>query len=102
MEPFPIYRAAITRLYRLAFTRAALCACDGKRTVATTAPTADGPSGDDSSTYTPSASDLHDGRARALSEAIRWQGGEGKPSRDAWLAASESDPAAVIRFLDTL
>ena len=58
--------------------------------------------GVDSSTCTPHASYLHDGRARTLEEAIRWHGGEGEPSRDAWLAASESDQAAVIHFLETL
>lgn len=51
---------------------------------------------------TPDASYLHDGRARTLDEAIRWHGGEGEGSRDAYLAASDSEQAAMIRFLETL
>ncbi|MEZ4398566.1 MAG: di-heme oxidoredictase family protein [Kofleriaceae bacterium] len=50
----------------------------------------------------PSASYLHDGRARTLTEAIRWHGGEGAASRDAFLAATAADQAALVRFLQTL
>ncbi len=50
----------------------------------------------------PHASYLHDGRARTLTEAIRWHGGEGAGSREAFLDLSEGDQAAVLRFLGTL
>ncbi len=51
---------------------------------------------------TPSASYLHDGRARSLTEAILWHGGEGEASRAAFLALTDDEQAAVIRFLETL
>jgi CxxC motif-containing protein (DUF1111 family) len=50
----------------------------------------------------PDASYLHDGRARSLDEAIRWHGGEGATAQAAYLAASESEKAALLRFLGTL
>lgn len=45
---------------------------------------------------------LHDGRARTLHEAIRWHGGEGEASRQAYEGLSAGDQAAVIAFLRTL
>lgn len=51
---------------------------------------------------TPHESYLHDGRARTLTEAIRWHGGEGAASRGAFLAATADDQAALLRFLQTL
>lgn len=51
---------------------------------------------------TPVESYLHDGRARTLDEAIRWHGGEGANAREAYLAASDSDRTALLRFLRTL
>ena len=45
---------------------------------------------------------LHDGRARNLSEAILWHGGEGGSSKQAFLRSSEEDRAALISFLESL
>ena len=45
---------------------------------------------------------LHDGRARSLSEAIIWHGGEAQSARDAFLAASEDERDALIAFLNSL
>ncbi|MFK7928167.1 MAG: di-heme oxidoredictase family protein, partial [Myxococcota bacterium] len=51
---------------------------------------------------TPHESYLHDGRARTLTEAIRWHGGEGAPSRDGFEASSTADQVALLAFLRTL
>lgn len=48
------------------------------------------------------ASYLHDGRARTLDEAIRWHGGEGQASRDAYQALSADDRDALLTFLESL
>ena len=53
-------------------------------------------------TCVPHESYLHDGRARTLTEAIRWHGGEGEASRDAFDALSDADRQALLRFLGTL
>lgn len=45
---------------------------------------------------------LHDGRARSLLEAVLWHGGEAQPHRDAVIALSPADRAALIRFLESL
>jgi CxxC motif-containing protein (DUF1111 family) len=45
---------------------------------------------------------LHDGRARDLSEAILWHGGEGAAAKEAFRTLSSADRAALIRFLQTL
>ncbi|MEM9814560.1 MAG: di-heme oxidoredictase family protein, partial [Pseudomonadota bacterium] len=45
---------------------------------------------------------LHDGRARNLLEAILWHGGEAQAQRDAVVAMSPEDRAALIRFLESL
>ncbi len=45
---------------------------------------------------------LHDGRARDLSEAILWHGGEGEAAREAYRLMPESDRGALIRFLESL
>jgi len=50
----------------------------------------------------PSESYLHDGRARTLTEAIRWHGGEGARSRDAFLALGEAEQAELLTFLRSL
>jgi CxxC motif-containing protein (DUF1111 family) len=50
----------------------------------------------------PHESYLHDGRARTLTEAIRWHGGEGAASRDRFLAAPPEDQRALLRFLGSL
>ena len=45
---------------------------------------------------------LHDGRARNLTEAILWHGGEGQASRDGFAGLSSADRGALIRFLESL
>ena len=45
---------------------------------------------------------LHDGRARSLTEAILWHGGEGEKARDAFRAASARDRQSLISFLESL
>jgi CxxC motif-containing protein (DUF1111 family) len=45
---------------------------------------------------------LHDGRARTLTEAILWHGGEGEKSKIAFSALSEGDKAALLAFLKSL
>ncbi|MER8481069.1 di-heme oxidoredictase family protein [Mesorhizobium sp. M1322] len=45
---------------------------------------------------------LHDGRARTLSEAILWHGGEGQKARDRFAAANAPDRAALVKFLESL
>ncbi len=45
---------------------------------------------------------LHDGRARSLLEAVLWHGGEAQAQRDAVVAMSPADRAALIRFLESL
>ncbi|MEM7142167.1 MAG: di-heme oxidoredictase family protein [Actinomycetota bacterium] len=45
---------------------------------------------------------LHDGRARSLSEAILWHGGEGEASAAAYRAMSLADREALLAFLESL
>jgi CxxC motif-containing protein (DUF1111 family) len=45
---------------------------------------------------------LHDGRARNLTEAVLWHGGEAGSARDAFKAMSESDRNALVDFLGSL
>ena len=45
---------------------------------------------------------LHDGRARTLTEAILWHGGEAQVSREAFRAMSAADREALLRFLASL
>ncbi|RWX76758.1 c-type cytochrome [Neorhizobium lilium] len=45
---------------------------------------------------------LHDGRARNLTEAILWHGGEAQKARDAFAALPKDDRAAVLKFLESL
>ncbi len=45
---------------------------------------------------------LHDGRARTLTEAILWHGGEAEPSREAFRAMPKADRAAMLAFLNSL
>jgi len=45
---------------------------------------------------------LHDGRARTLTEAILWHGGEGTNARDRFAAADAATRAALIKFLESL
>jgi CxxC motif-containing protein (DUF1111 family) len=45
---------------------------------------------------------LHDGRARDVTEAILWHGGEGERAREAFRNMSAPERAALLRFLDSL
>lgn len=45
---------------------------------------------------------LHDGRARNLTEAILWHGGEAEASKMQFQQSSVADRAAVLRFLNAL
>lgn len=45
---------------------------------------------------------LHDGRARTLTEAILWHGGEAEKSKNSFTALPKADRAAVIAFLQSL
>ncbi len=45
---------------------------------------------------------LHDGRARNLTEAIIWHGGEGETSKEAFLGLSKENREALIKFLESL
>ena len=45
---------------------------------------------------------LHDGRARNLTEAILWHGGEAEASREAFRTMDEADRQAMITFLESL
>ncbi len=45
---------------------------------------------------------LHDGRARTIDEAIRWHGGEGQASADAYAALSQADRDKLLAFLNSL
>jgi CxxC motif-containing protein (DUF1111 family) len=45
---------------------------------------------------------LHDGRARNLTEAILWHGGEAQSARDAFASMSAEERANMIAFLESL
>ncbi|MFB9978881.1 di-heme oxidoredictase family protein [Mesorhizobium kowhaii] len=45
---------------------------------------------------------LHDGRARSLTEAILWHGGEAQKARDRFAAANVADREALLKFLESL
>ena len=45
---------------------------------------------------------LHDGRARSIEEAILWHDGEGRKSKDGYVALTAADKTALIRFLESL
>ncbi|GKS69350.1 thiol oxidoreductase [Nitrosomonas sp. PY1] len=45
---------------------------------------------------------LHDGRARNLTEAILWHGGEAESSKEYFRVLSSSDRDALIKFLESL
>ncbi|MBD8665004.1 c-type cytochrome [Rhizobium sp. CFBP 8752] len=45
---------------------------------------------------------LHDGRARNLTEAILWHGGEAQKARDAFASLSKDDRASLLTFLESL
>lgn len=45
---------------------------------------------------------LHDGRARNLTEAILWHGGEAQSARDRFADLPEADRDALVKFLESL
>lgn len=45
---------------------------------------------------------LHDGRARSLTEAILWHGGEAEAIRETFRTLSPADRAALLKFLESL
>lgn len=45
---------------------------------------------------------LHDGRARNLTEAVLWHGGEAQNSRDGFAALTPDERAKLMRFLESL
>lgn len=45
---------------------------------------------------------LHDGRARTITEAIAWHGGEAASSQQRFLAADKARRSALLAFLDSL
>lgn len=45
---------------------------------------------------------LHDGRARNLTEAILWHGGEAQASQEMFVAMSKDERAKLLRFLNSL
>lgn len=49
-----------------------------------------------------SAAYLHDGRARSLSEAILWHGGDAAAARDAWAALTRAQRDQLLLFLESL
>ena len=50
----------------------------------------------------PQATDLHDGRAPSLEEAILWHGGEASGSRDRYLGLAPRQRQALLRWLGQL
>lgn len=45
---------------------------------------------------------LHDGRARNVSEAILWHGGEGERAKQAFVKMSKNERAALLAFIDSM
>ena len=45
---------------------------------------------------------LHDGRARDVSEAILWHGGEAERAKETFRSMSKQDREALLQFLDSL
>jgi CxxC motif-containing protein (DUF1111 family) len=45
---------------------------------------------------------LHDGRARSITEAILWHGGEAQASREAFENLTKEERAALVTFLESL
>jgi len=45
---------------------------------------------------------LHDGRARTLTEAVMWHGGEADKAKQRFQALSAADRQALLAFLDSL
>ncbi len=45
---------------------------------------------------------LHDGRARNVTEAVLWHGGEAQVSRDAFVNMSRQDRKALVHFVESI
>ncbi len=45
---------------------------------------------------------LHDGRARNVTEAILWHGGQAQPAREAFRAMPKADREALVKFVESL
>jgi CxxC motif-containing protein (DUF1111 family) len=45
---------------------------------------------------------LHDGRARNVTEAILWHGGQAERSREAFRSMPKADRAALVKFVESL
>ena len=45
---------------------------------------------------------LHDGRARSISEAILWHGGEAEHAKQQYLTMEQPDRMALIRFIKSI
>ncbi len=45
---------------------------------------------------------MHDGRARNVTEAVLWHGGEAQPARDAFARFSQEDRDALVAFVNSL
>ena len=45
---------------------------------------------------------LHDGRARNLTEAILWHGGEAEAARDGFATLRKADRDSLLKFLESL
>lgn len=45
---------------------------------------------------------LHDGRARTMTEAILWHGGEAEKSKEAFVKLPRSERRALVKFLESL
>jgi CxxC motif-containing protein (DUF1111 family) len=45
---------------------------------------------------------LHDGRARNISEAILWHGGEAASAREAFRSLPKADRNALVKFVESL
>ena len=55
-----------------------------------------------SKTVTGQSTLLHDGRARTVSEAILWHGGEAEASRNAFSDMTKNERDALVRFLEAI
>jgi CxxC motif-containing protein (DUF1111 family) len=45
---------------------------------------------------------LHDGRARSITEAILWHGGEAQRARDAFVSLPKADRERLLSFVNSL
>jgi CxxC motif-containing protein (DUF1111 family) len=55
-----------------------------------------------SQTVSSSTALLHDGRARTVSEAILWHGGEAQGSREAFRAMTKDERDALVKFVEAI